>query len=155
VTEPTRRKRTEPHQLTGRIFGNWTVLRQVPAPVGKKGTYWLCRCTCGAEKSVQGSSLVRGTSRGCLPCHARRVGPIGAGAMFKDMTGMQCGDWTVLRRAEGRTDLNGVAYWVFQCACGTMDTRRGTDLRTGRTYRCRSCAANRALEQKRDDDDTA
>jgi len=49
--------------LTGAHFGRWTILSHCG---GKK---WLCRCACGAEKKVDGSSLRAGRSAGCIKCH--------------------------------------------------------------------------------------
>lgn len=49
--------------LTGRTFGRWQVLKYV----GRRGIkhYWLCRCECGVEKHVAGSSLKNGRSVSC------------------------------------------------------------------------------------------
>jgi hypothetical protein len=49
--------------LTGKVFGRWTVIRQAE----KQGTtrMWLCRCECGVEKAVKGFSLTYGESRSC------------------------------------------------------------------------------------------
>lgn len=56
------RKKGTPHTIdrTGQIFGLWTVLERMP-----KTSNWLCRCGCGTEKVVSGSSLVIGTSKSC------------------------------------------------------------------------------------------
>lgn len=44
--------------LTGKQFGRLTVLKEVGK--NKHGNYlWLCRCECGREKVIVGSSLVR------------------------------------------------------------------------------------------------
>lgn len=45
--------------LTGRTFGNLTVLRYV-----SKGR-WLCQCTCGNQKIVAGHNLKIGTTKSC------------------------------------------------------------------------------------------
>lgn len=53
--------------LTGRNFGSWVVLSR-----DKNGSFshtkWVCKCSCGTEKSVYGNSLRSGdtTSCGCL-----------------------------------------------------------------------------------------
>jgi hypothetical protein len=49
--------------ISGEQFGRWTALRFV----GPR--HWLCRCECGTEKAVDGSSLRRGISHGCIKCH--------------------------------------------------------------------------------------
>lgn len=49
--------------LTGQRFGRWLVLSYAG------GSKWACRCDCGTEKAVHGSSLRRGISNGCIKCH--------------------------------------------------------------------------------------
>lgn len=50
--------------LTGKQFGRLTALKEVGK--NKHGNYlWLCRCDCGREKIIIGSSLVKGDSRSC------------------------------------------------------------------------------------------
>ncbi len=49
--------------LTGKTFGEWTVLGR--AKNRGKLLYWTCKCTCGEVKEVQGSSLKRGGSKSC------------------------------------------------------------------------------------------
>ena len=49
--------------ITGKIFGRWTVLKFVP----NTGGMWLCRCSCekATERLVQSSNLRSGTSTSC------------------------------------------------------------------------------------------
>ncbi len=49
--------------LTGKVFGHLTVLRQAPSRGGK--TYWLCKCDCGTEKEIRGTSLSGGITTHC------------------------------------------------------------------------------------------
>lgn len=59
--------------ITNRTFGEWTVLKRVERPekANNKGTYWLCRCSCGTERIVWGNSLRGGASKscGCIKSH--------------------------------------------------------------------------------------
>ena len=48
---------------TGQTFGLWTVLER--APGNGKRAQWLCRCTCGAERVVDGGNLRGGYSKSC------------------------------------------------------------------------------------------
>lgn len=41
--------------LTGQVFGEWTVLSY--AGVKGKNGYWLCRCSCGKEQENRGTHL--------------------------------------------------------------------------------------------------
>lgn len=61
--------------LTGQIFGRWTVLKCS----GKRGNFvvWHCRCACGVEKDVYAKSLRSGASKscGCLCVDLARKAP--------------------------------------------------------------------------------
>ena len=54
--------------LTGRTFGRWTVIREAAdrsrADAGQR-RYWLCQCSCGAEREIRGENLVSGQSKSC------------------------------------------------------------------------------------------
>lgn len=49
--------------LTGSVFGKWTVLSKT---TGKN--MQLCRCTCGRERKVPTGNLTLGLSTQCKPC---------------------------------------------------------------------------------------
>lgn len=54
--------------LTGLKFGRWTVLNyegRRKEPRGRFTTLWHCRCDCGNEKIITGSSLRNGLSLSC------------------------------------------------------------------------------------------
>lgn len=59
------------NELTGQVFGRWTVLRRAKNNIGGQ-TKWRCRCTCGTLRVVAGSSLRGGLSKSC-GCLAREV----------------------------------------------------------------------------------
>jgi hypothetical protein len=50
--------------LIGRTFGLLTVVAQSERRVSKS-IMWLCRCACGSESLVRGSSPLQGTIRSC------------------------------------------------------------------------------------------
>lgn len=52
--------------LTGMWFGRWFVIER--APNKGKATMWRCRCYCGTEKIVHGTSLKSGKSAMCRKC---------------------------------------------------------------------------------------
>lgn len=58
--------------LTGKTFGNWTVLGK--GSVRNKKTYWTCRCSCEKHtiRDVYGYSLKRGASTSC-DCLKRKL----------------------------------------------------------------------------------
>jgi len=56
--------------LTGKQFGDWTVLYEEPQEGYVRK--WRCRCVCGAEKTVYQGNLTQGKSHGC-GCAARKL----------------------------------------------------------------------------------
>ena len=50
--------------LLGQQFGELTVIDLYPQS-DVHGRSWLCRCSCGLEKVVRGSNLVRGHTKSC------------------------------------------------------------------------------------------
>jgi hypothetical protein len=52
--------------LTGMRFGRWFVIER--APNKGKAAMWRCRCYCGTEKIVHGTSLKSGASTMCRSC---------------------------------------------------------------------------------------
>ena len=58
------------YDLTGSTIGEWTVIRQVPRPNGKKkSTYWECKCSCGNVSVESRYSLLNNTHKlscGCI-----------------------------------------------------------------------------------------
>ena len=57
--------------LSGKVFGNLTVLYRVPNH--RRYTAWLCRCECGNKIEVMGSSLKSGRHRSCGCLHKEWV----------------------------------------------------------------------------------
>jgi hypothetical protein len=54
-------------------YGRWTVIKEVPS-VDNHHTWFLCRCECGVEKEIVGTSLTckRKPSKSC-GCYARKL----------------------------------------------------------------------------------
>ena len=53
--------------ITGKKFGEWTVIRH------SYNTKWICRCSCGTEKEVDGRSLRSGQSESCRSCSKKKT----------------------------------------------------------------------------------
>lgn len=72
------RRRVLP-DLTGRVFGEWTVLKRAPDIYGTKWgghRYWWCQCLCGNEVPVRSTSLTNGKSSRCRECQPKRAAQI-------------------------------------------------------------------------------
>lgn len=51
--------------LTGRVFGQLTVLHSASALHGGRTPRWVVRCTCGAHRVVGATNLKNGNTRSC------------------------------------------------------------------------------------------
>ena len=56
-----------------------------------------------------------------------------------EKTGTRYGKWTILRKDLAVHGLPK-AYWLCRCDCGTIKSLLGSNLRSGKTLQCRSCA---------------
>lgn len=59
--------------LTGQVFGDWTVIRPDAVHPGSAHARWVCRCVCGTQRSVRGDSLRSGRSNSCMLCANSRT----------------------------------------------------------------------------------
>jgi hypothetical protein len=69
--------------LTGKVFGRWTVVAR--APNRGRITMWVVRCECGGEKSVRAQALVEGhsTSCGCAKVKVTRETVVSVAALYR------------------------------------------------------------------------
>lgn len=51
--------------ITGQKFGKWTVISKTDKRNAGGVIYWHCKCECGREKDVLGTSLRSGRSLSC------------------------------------------------------------------------------------------
>ena len=61
-------KKKNTKDVTGDVYGMLTVIKQVVKPsyrVGKRGSWWLCRCECGNEVVVKANHLKTGNTKSC------------------------------------------------------------------------------------------
>lgn len=56
---------TRANDLTGKIFGKWTVIESTNKRASNGSIYWHCVCECGNEKDVLAQSLISGKSLSC------------------------------------------------------------------------------------------
>lgn len=114
--------------LLDKKFEKWTVIGY-----GGKGklhsTLWQCRCSCGKEKNVGASDLLRGSSTKCSSC-ARK----GIRSNLLDQT---FGEWTVI--GLGKKTKIGLIFWRCRCSCGKISEITSGNLTSGGSTRCHSC----------------
>ena len=91
--------------LTGKRFGQWSVLRYT-------GYKWLCRCDCGTEREVLPQSLRNGRSTSC-------------GCSYKRRSGDVFGRLTLLEQIGTKGKR---AIWLCLCSCGEVCTVNSANL---------------------------
>lgn len=74
------------NELVGRRFGEWTVL-SFAGMDKRRASLWLCRCSCGLEKNIQGYSLRNKKSTGCVACGRKKCGKKHTGPLNKKWRG--------------------------------------------------------------------
>lgn len=99
-------------------------------PERNVGKYFLCKCSCGKETSVQIYQLTSGKTKSCghLSFSTEKGGNI------IDMVGRQINSLTVLRLDNSKPSGAGKhAYWICKCQkCGKEVSIRSSELRNGR-----------------------
>lgn len=109
--------------LTGRVFGRWTVLRRLP------GGRWACRCECGAEGAPVTPKLTSGRSKscGCLRVNGDHINAL-------SLAGQTFGRWTVIERAG--VHPGGHFAWTCRCECGVVRDVLASGLTGGTSKSC-------------------
>lgn len=116
--------------LSGQKFNRLTVIEK--AEKRGKFWYWKCKCDCGNECIIRGSSIKNNEikSCGCLKKESDRK-PKGN---VKDLIGQKFNKLTVIER--NGSDHRGEAQWKCKCECGNEIVVLGSNLRTGHTTSC-------------------
>lgn len=110
------------NNLTGQRFGSLTVVE----PSGKtmrREVKWLCKCDCGNEVVVRGSSLRTKHTTTCGHCNEVRIGDRFSRLLVKDK---------LLIDVEGKNRT----FCKCECDCGKEVLVRVDGLTSGRTHSC-------------------
>lgn len=97
--------------LVGKQFGEWKVLKYAG------NMKWLCQCSCGVIREVNGKNLRDGTSTSCG--HTKVI----------DLTGSIHGELEVIKYA-------GNKMWICKCSCGKIKLINGYRLRNNEVKSC-------------------
>jgi dimeric dUTPase (all-alpha-NTP-PPase superfamily) len=124
--------------LTGRQFGNLTVINLIEESRHHVNKRWMCRCDCGTEIVRDGRSLMRGLTKGilttCGKCIERKN---------SNLEGKRFGRLAVLKKAEKSR------YWECHCDCGTQKAIDGYNLLKGITNSCGCISRERLIERNK------
>lgn len=123
---------------TGNRYGRLVVLKRAENNKNTKA-YWLCRCDCGNETVVRGSSLRYGSTRscGCLQheagCEAmRKLSEARIVDLAGKVTGKVFNKLTVVEPVRRK----GCKMWLCKCECGKETVVRLADLRNSHVRSC-------------------
>ena len=124
--------------ITGLRFGKLVVIeRDMTVPYA--AAYWRCKCDCGNEKTIRGTSLRDGSVVDCgCGKSERRKSMIDT----TSLVGQRFGRLLVIERDLTKPIGHGHdPYWLCQCDCGTIKSILGRSLKNGHTQSC-GCLAN-------------
>lgn len=116
--------------ITGQKFGKITALYDTGIRKNRQAL-WHCKCDCGNECDILGSSLRSGHTKscGCGNYDSKNV---------EDLTGKVFNRLTVLNR-EG-SDTSRHALWLCKCECGNTRIVKTSELKSNAVKECRECA---------------
>ena len=97
------------YELSGRVFGDLTVLNRAERQRKNGGVWWTCRCICGSLYDCPATLLVNGRRTHC-GCKANQGRPA-------DIAGRKFNRLTALYPLNGRDD-KGSVLWRCRCDCG-------------------------------------
>lgn len=103
--------------LSNQTFGKWTVVGEdVASTLANKRTYWLCKCICGIERAVAGTSLTSGISTSC-GCTSYETQRIMSAPKYNDFIGRKFGRLLVVAMVEPVVDKEGYKRTTYLCRC--------------------------------------
>ena len=128
--------------LTGRIFGELTVIRRATKEERPKDVYWLCKCSCGNNSFVKTGNLNNGHCTRCWEC-----------AHYKsnshkriDLTNKRFGRLVVLEMIYPDRKKSDTVYCKCLCDCGNIKILSKRDVCSGHTTSC-GCMRTSSLER--------
>ena len=140
-----------PVDLTGKRFGNLTVISETEKHIqkgGKKQRSWNCVCDCGNALTVLQSNLMKPDGTRSCGCRARggkasrrRTGSI------HDLTGNRYGMLTVLSAADLNKSVRPKHTWLCRCQCGNEVIKEEWNLVSGHTRSC-GCMVGNSIKGK-------
>jgi len=123
------KKRVDFNDLTGKVFGDLTVLSL--AFTKNKVSHWNCKCKCGRNRVVRSRYLTQTIYTACSVCSKAK----NVGHHYVEMTGKKVGKLSVV--GISHYDMEKRTYfWRCLCDCGKETVVSGSCLRSERTKSC-------------------
>lgn len=116
----------------GDIFGERTVIKAYSNKNKYSSWMSLCRCSCGVEKEVYNSNLMRGLSTSCGHAMFDNLKELAYARSDEKLIGKTFGEITVLKRANDE----GNSEYLCRCSCGKEFVLAGSILLAGLQETC-------------------
>lgn len=127
--------------LTGQRFNKLLVLFRVQNDK-KNNSQWLCKCDCGKQVIVHGSSLRSGHTTSCGCAQKENVSKKLSTQFF---SGQRVGRWTIMYQSQNHFGKG--AYWHCKCDCGMERDVSSNHLKKKESLSC-GCARNETNTKK-------
>ena len=95
--------------LTGQNFNYWSVISKDTSKNKNRESYWICKCKCGAIKSIRRSKLTRGDSQSCGCKRAKTIERHGLSSK------MEYKIWSGIKK---RCENNRASNWNYYGGAG-------------------------------------
>lgn len=123
--------------LTGKTFGQLTVLYRVKNEGATRGAKWRCECSCPEHTLVDvlASNLKKGHTTSCGCVQKKRASQ----THIRNLIGQRFGKLKVISQGMGYTSPSGKtkkSTWICECDCGKVVEIEGTSLVQGQTQSC-------------------
>lgn len=132
--------------ITNQKFGLLTALECVGKPEGKSTYHWKCKCDCGKEVIVNGSSLRSGNTKscGCMKYSGLQDYNLKQSEKNKIKIGTRFGKLTVIEDIGFKMQVEGHnrRWYKCQCDCGNIKEVMGNLLKQGQVSSCGKCQMN-------------
>jgi len=128
---------TKPNLKIGDRINDWTILDfDEKKTLKTKRKHFLCKCKCGKILSKRQDLLMSHKIISCKSCACKRRNFGKLGTQPLELKDQQFGDWTVLEEAKNNKPRK---YWKCLCKCGTISIIHGSDLKLGKSTKCKGC----------------
>lgn len=132
----------EMKDITGQTFGKLTVI-DCAGKLDGRHYYWNCKCECGNEKIVLGTSLRNGNTKscGCGKYDGIKKYNMEQSENAKIKNGTRFGKLVVIEDIGYKTQAKGHSrrWYKCQCDCGNTKDVMGNMLKQGQVSSCGKC----------------
>jgi hypothetical protein len=132
----TRKTFYDYNSYVGETVGKLKIIRVIR---GGKYIKFNCKCSCGNEKDIIGTHIIKGSVKSC-GCRKRNI---------TDLSGHRFGSWSVTDQYEQRLKHKNRNdyFWLCECDCGNKSWVNTSKLIAGLSLSC-GCTSNQIISQK-------